>query len=58
MFLFVYRLAGDFRQGVVCRNQFQRQRAGLAGTNHAPVNLDDWHDFRASAGEETFVRVE
>ena len=33
-----------------------RDRAGLAGSDHASVGLDHRNHFRRGAGEETFVR--
>ena len=55
---FINRLARNFRQCVVFLGELPRERAGLAAADDAAVNLDHRHDFRAGAGQETFVRVE
>ena len=52
------RLAGDFRQGVIFLGKLPCELAGLATADHAAVNLDNGHDFRAGSGQETFIRIE
>jgi len=55
----VYRLTGDFRQGVGNSSSSRRvTRPGLPVADDPPVNFHHRHDFRACARQKTFVRVE
>src|SRR6266542_6002493 len=54
----LYRLTGNFRQGVVFVHQPAGDRARLARADDAPVNLHDRNQFRAGTGQKTLVRIE
>ena len=56
--LFVYRLTGAFSQGVVLRTSSFVTGPGLPVPMTRPSIFTTGIDFRARAGQKTFVRVE